>query len=507
MFSEKMPRKGHCLLLPGRQPGRRFVAGRGVRVGLFEKWKHIRLGLFWVRFPDADEEPQVVTTLDAFTAEVRAEFSIVVGGNGEDREIEQRLYRATKSCPPNRNMDDVIDFDFFRPWAASYCRSAISQTVGNRRYIELFSSTSQANIITEIRARLTEALEGIGLLLIDSTIVIRSREPDSPFVDADAFKQWQQVLQLRRSAELEQLKQENAHELQNLEEKLAHQHQMDAKTAADERRKAEEGEKNRLGIERLKSGSAVASRTLDEQRRQELHTIQERINKIDEASAVALETLEAEALTRQHERAKQAQARADELEDAQRKAEQQRRLLDIEQQRELDLARLTAESEAQQKQLAGHELTVKLTQQRHDLLPLRTALIDAEIEADNKRGAQQAKNEELMVLARVADDLARSELLIKAMPTLANAITAPLGKIGGVQIFHTGGVPGVESQSGLLGSVLAGSTAVPLIQSVMGAVREILAPPAPSAPEPHAATWVEREGARDERPGPSRTAA
>src|SRR5215208_3048091 len=185
------PANSYCLFFPNRRVGARFVAGRSVRVGPLEEWKHVKLGQFDVALPGQEE--LLVTTSEQLTCGIRARFGLLIGGPNEGR--EERLAKATISCPPTRSLDikDRVEFiPIFQDWARNHCRTAIINTLKTCEYIRLIEEPKyreEAERTIEASARKT--LETIGMMLIQCTVVVEPDEPTGVFATPEILEKWE----------------------------------------------------------------------------------------------------------------------------------------------------------------------------------------------------------------------------------------------------------------------------------------------------------------------------
>lgn len=169
------PDNGYCLYLPNRQEGERLVIGQRVRIWFWEEWKHIKLGQFKMYLPMQGEQ-FLALTKDGIPCKVIGEFSIVIGGSGDTKSIESRLYRLTRSVPATRDIRWKIEFPFFQTWGLNYCNNSIRRAISGCMYENLIAQRENQVIVKQIQSQLATELDTIGMLLVESKIIIGPNE-------------------------------------------------------------------------------------------------------------------------------------------------------------------------------------------------------------------------------------------------------------------------------------------------------------------------------------------
>lgn len=104
------------------------------------------------------------------------------------------MERATVSCPPKRSLapeDRVELVPFFRDWAANHCRMALLNAIGQSEYVRLFEDAEyRAQVQNDVHQAASSTLSGIGLLLVQCTVIITPREPSGVFATPEILDKW-----------------------------------------------------------------------------------------------------------------------------------------------------------------------------------------------------------------------------------------------------------------------------------------------------------------------------
>jgi hypothetical protein len=469
MFRTIMPDNGYCLFFPNRKEGRRFEAGRSVRVWRWEEWKHIKLGQFSVALPDP-EKPELITTSEDLECEVRGDFKIVVGGPPEG--IEERLKRATISVPPSRDIKKKVEFDFFQAWAANYCRTSIARVIRQCSYIRLVEDADyRAEAIRKVEGDAKQGLEVIGLILIRSTIVIDPLEPKSALVTKEILDKW---LAFRKTLDAaERAKRKAQHEDEQLLADLDREHAEKMKEIEQqEKEKAREiEEKTRINIIKIEAAAELEEQeearakdaVLQEIRRQMADLQKDaqimavgRDAEIEEARIRKEEALEE--IQRGHEF--QASKHRQEMEDRESRHRQEMEERESQHRQEMEqhrLEMLRLEYEANQKELESIKL-------KEEVSRIRTEL-------ERVSGQVKAKIIEQETLARSAASIKMREILLQSLPQIAAEVNRPLEKMGEIRVNLVGTTDSAE-QGGFLQGLWKSTSIIPLIKEALRLVRD-----------------------------------
>jgi len=448
------PANGYCLFFPNRPAGKRFVAGQSVRVGPWTEWKHVKLGLFFVRLPE-EKQKLLVTTAEQLTCGIDASFGIVIGGPEEGR--EDRLAKATISCPAKQSMADAdrVQLDpFFHDWAKNYCQTAIINTIKERQFIQLIEDPNyrqQAEKDIEKVAR--DTLAQIGMLLVQCTVVVQPNEPTGVFATREILEQWEQYRKTVSNAELKKLQADNADKEAKAKENTQHAQRLqqlaEAKTIEDAADKQKIDFKLRdLALELKRKESALAI-----QESTEISDKDKQISVIKEEMAHRAQEAQLQRIRRE----------ADLEQEKERKAKE---LADLKRQQEISTIAHRLKLLADEKVVAEKELEILVPKEK-----LNAAAVDL----DRRKGEVKAKNIQEEVLARGAHEMQLRQLMFNALPTIVEHASRPIEKIGEIRMINLSGVAqGAEAtcQSGI-GSILASASTLPIVRELFRFLNEI----------------------------------
>lgn len=452
MFRKVSPANGYCLFFPNRRPGKRFVAGRSVRVGLFEEWKHIKLGLFPVLLPG--ETPLLITTSEGLECDLKASFGIVIGGPEEGR--EERLEKATISCPAKRSVHErerVELVPFFRDWAANYCRTAVIRSVRDCQYVRLIEEPEyRAKAEKEIERFAGETLAQIGMILVQCTVAIEPREPKGVFATADILTKWEAYKQTIYAAELSKLRADYAYEESKT---LAEANHVREKTKLDEQQKREQAEMKQETQFRLEE------LVLAMKRKQSVIAIEEKQEESEKDRQLGL--IQEEMATRTQDRQLARIRRQGELDQE-------------EERKKKELADLTREQEREQithrQRMLSEEKAV--AEREVELLSLKEKLNAGEVAFEREKGAVKADNVEKEVLAAGAHEMRMRKLFFEALPGIIEHAGRPVEKIGEVRIMNLSGPQSADSGGqNSLGAVIASASTLPVIREIFRFLNEL----------------------------------
>lgn len=501
MFKRRKPDNGYCFFFPGRPKGRRFVAGRTVSVGMFEEWKHVRLGQFGVRIHTTTSgvantstaerknptsgEPPLIATLDNFKCAIEGDFKIVVGGAGSDLEIEERIHLCTRTCPPTRDVANKIGFDFFEPWARNYCNNSITQVIGGHVFLDLLTSDELAAIVQEIRSHLTSNLAKIGLLLVESTIIITPLEPPTERATTDILAKWNKLLLLRQQIEEQKLNQENGH-------KRTMQAETDNHLRISEEKRCDQvlaletiKTRNIAELADLKRNNEIANQEAERKKAERITELKTEIDKINESLKIAQHTLSEEASKRDHAKKCQDEAYQHELEEKAatnaatreqaQSAHKHHMALDDE------MHKLTIQQKEQERTELSKTQTLKVigideqvANKRLEFFDAYEKLENAELDRRQRAGTIEASTRQALVLADAAAQIQIQQQMVQSLPQVLAAISAPIGKIGDLRVLCVpGGTDAAAATSGI-GGILAASTALPLFKEAIDLVRDFV---------------------------------
>jgi hypothetical protein len=458
------PANGYCLFLPDRAPGKRFVAGSSVGVWPWEEWKHVKLGVFHVTLPG--DQDLLITTSEGLKCQIRASFSIVVGGPEEGR--EERLAKATLSCPAMRSMKDEDRIElvpFFHDWARGYCRTAIVNTVKKCEYTDLLEQVDyRKQAQADIEAEAQRTLATIGMFLSQCTVILEPGEPSGPFATPAMLARWSRYLETRREAEIARLRSDNDFAVKKLVEDASHSRE---KQEIEEQAKREDAERKQVTELRLREIS------LETKRRETLFATdeQQELSKRDQRIGEIKEEMEKRAQTAQLQRIRR---------EAELEAEQVRQKKEIDDLRsQHEFARLNE----QQKLLSE---TKVLKERELEVSGLEVQLEDTKIELERKKGVIKAESLEKAVLAGGAHDRLMRELLLNKVPEIVGAASGPMERIGDIRIINMSGGAGAEGAGpGNLGAVLASASTLPIVRELFRFLNELEQPgPRPELAEP-----------------------
>ncbi len=419
------PENGYCLFFPNRESGRRFEAGRRVGVWAWEEWKQVRLGLFSVHLDgDADH---LITTSEGLECVVRGTFGIVVSGTAEDR--EQRLERATASCPPTRSPDERIESEFFRDWATNYCVGAVKQTIKQYSFSELLDSPDvRKQVSVEIEERLRGSLDEIGLVLVESTVIVEPSEPSGLLATQAVMERWREYQRVVDEADL--ATQEAALEKQR--RVLALQQTFEIDKMKSEARVHEE--EAALEIERKKTNRDKEDELRKIQKSMDEWSLEYQIGRISNEESIDKRKHEAKARLEGLNRAREEEALT------------------------ADLETLKLRETTEQKRISVAKLTEELSK--------------LEVGRIQREGMADASVAKARSLAEMAGPLKMRDLTLDALPKIIEGASRPIEKIADMRVLAVSGGAG-ESQENALGGLLASATSLPIMKEVMRFLHEL----------------------------------
>jgi len=428
-----------------------------VWVKLFEEWKHVKLGLFPVLLPG--DQQMLIATSEKLECDLKASFGIVIGAPGDDR--EDRLDRATVTCPATRSMNEKDRIElvpFFRDWATNHCRMAILNTVGKSQYVRLFEEPEyRAQLQTEVEAAARQTLEQVGMLLVQCTVVIEPREPKGIFATPDILARWQKYTESIHDAELKKLEADYGYEEDKKILDAKHDNDIEKLTEQQKRdqaelRQATEFKLRELALElrRKEAGLAIQEQGEADRKDKEVGAILEEMAKRAQDLQLARIRREAEL---QHER----EIQEGELAAFKRHQEQLR----IE----------------HQKQMLAEEKAV--AEKQVELLSLKEQLNTAEVDLEQRKGKVSADNVERDVLAKGAHEMRMQQLLLQSLPAIVEQAARPAEKIGEIRVLNVSGGQSFEpGAQGGIGSMIAFASALPVIREIFHFLHEFERPAA-----------------------------
>lgn len=454
MLRKISPANGYCLFFPNRQEGSRFVSGRGVWVWPLEQWKHVKLGLFQVTLPAAED--LIVTTSEKLECDVKASFGIVVGTPPDDwKEREARLERATLTCPPTRSLAPehrVELVPFFRDWAANHCRMALLNAVGQAEYVRLFEDAKyRAEVQKKVEDVAGATLLSVGMLLVHCAVVITPREPSGPHATPEILDKWRTYTEAVHAEEEKKRESDLHHQekMKNLE--VTHAKYIAKVTEQEKRDQAEMRQETDFKLRDLAFDVTKKEAALAIEEKREGDKKDREIGRILEEMAKRAQDIQLLRIKREAELQQERLARDAELEKQRSEAEQQQlvrrgRLIDEQQ---------------------------TLTQKEVALLPLTTQLKSAELDYEAKRGATTATNVELEVLAKGAQERHMQADVLSVLPKIVEHVAAPTAKIGNISVLGIpSGHPTDTAPQGI-GSILASATVLPIVREVLGFMNNV----------------------------------
>ena len=403
------PANGYCLFFPKRTAGGRFVSGQSVRVGPFEEWKHVKLGLFHVALPG--QEQLLVVTREQLSCGIKASFGIVIGGPAAGR--EDRMAKATLSCPANRSMDERVELvPFFQEWARNYCRTAIVNTIKGCEYIRLIEEPEyrqKAEAAIEEFAKKT--LDEIGMMLVQCTVVVEPSEPAGVFATPEIRAKWEQYQKTVSAAELSKLRAENSIAEAKVRENAEHERRILNLTEEKKQQDAVIIQATDIGLRQLALEMKRAEAVVAIEEQQELSKTDSRVSEIKREMADRALEAQLQRIRRETEQGREEGRKAKELADLKRQQE--------------------AETLAHRQSLLAEERLV--AEKELEVVVLRQKMSAVEVEVDRSKGEVKAQNVEKEVLARGAHEMKMRQLLFAALPTIVEQASRPIEKMGEIR--------------------------------------------------------------------------
>jgi hypothetical protein len=422
----------------------------------WEEWKHVKLGLFHVPLPGEDE--LIITTKEQLPCSIKSNFGIVIGGPEKGR--EDRLAKATISCPAKRSMRqaDRIELAFFRDWARNYCRTAVVNSIKELEYVPLIENPDyRQRAEKQIENTARELLANIGMLLVECTVVVEPNEPAGVFAIKEILDKWQQYKGMVNAAAVATLRLQAAHNLS-------------IKTLEEEKKRSEA---------KLVQETTIKLRELEQQRKQreneidviEQHELGEKDKKIKEIQKEI------------EQRAQEAQSRYIQYEE---QLVQERALLKrLEEDRNLQYQQ---EQLTKKKSIAENELEIKSVEQKLNAI---------QVELERSRGDVKAANIEKEALATKAHETKMRQLLIEVLPKIAEQVVRPVEKIGEIRAINVGTTNGGELTQPNIGTILASASTLQVIREIFRFVNDLEETKAQNGDTAHGI--VRTQGHRDDR--------
>jgi hypothetical protein len=465
MFRTIKPDNGYCLFFPKRPEGKRLVIGQDVRVGLWEKWKHIKLGQFGILLPDPNE-PELITTAEDLEVQVRADFKVVVGGRPEGR--EGRLQKATESCSLTRDIKDKIELSFFQDWAKRYCKNSIKRVVRDCSFIRLIEDTDyRAEASKRITDDLKDNLDGIGLILVESTVKIEPLEPKGIIATKEVLDKWLEYRTTVDTAEL--AKQRATNEAGIAKQKIE-----------DERKKQEEELEYQRKVREAQQVSALreTQRQMDIKERENIRNKEDAIRKFEEELSMWAQEAQLRKLHMDAEIEEEKEKEKEKLEHIRRENAEQdlKHRLEL-QERESQHRREMEERESQHKQeMERHKLEIleierEASEKELATMQLKEKAAALKTELERVHGEVRARIIEQETLARSADIIKMREILFQALPEVVREVNRPIEKMGEIRVNFIGAAGNVE-QSGFLKGLLTSTSTIPLIKEALRFLRD-----------------------------------
>jgi hypothetical protein len=437
-FRRIIPDDGYCLFFPDRPEGRRFVVGQAVTVKPREQWRHIQLGAFPVRLSDT-ADGGLFTTEENLECEVKAEFMLWMGGPTEGREA--RLAKATEGSAPTRDINRKVQVASYSERIANFARTSIKRVLKTKTQVGLIQDSNYlAETVQEIERDLRESLNNIGLILVDSTIVLQPFEPkDHKRAPKDVLDAWRRRQQMADQAAHERRQDEIEHEKRGKE--LEHQVRVHALELA-EKRKAKEREFEILEEQALNEKEAIVQKIKEERNRLQKELKLYELRTKEEIECYELQT-------------------EDEIERTK-------------EEKEVERENRRRSNEASQLE---HELTMiqrrrEILQERHELRKLEEELALMENQLERIRGETRVELIEKEALARSAHTLKMQEILTANLPSILQEANRPIEKMGEVRIINLSGAAHNSAPDRVLSGILASASTLPIIQEVLQSIRD-----------------------------------
>jgi len=427
MWRKIKPDNGYCFYFPNRPEGNRCIAGQSVRVGWWEEWKHIKLGQFEVKFSNQQEQ-ELITTEENLQCRVIADFKIVVGGREEGR--EERLKRATLSCPPTKSIKDKVELEFFQKWATNFCKNSIKRIVKECKFLDLLEKVDyRANAAKRVKADLENNLESIGLLLVESTVVIEPLKPDGPFATKQILDTWlefRKVLDRAGIADME---------------------------AESEKKEAEVGLLQQSKIRDLERASELrdTERKLEIKEKEQIRQKEEAIRGITQQLKIWEKEARLFTIQLQDEVDREEERKKEEAESRKRQSERQ----------------------ALQDDLEKIQIQRKVRQEENELVELREQVAATEIRLDRAKEELRVEIVEKEMLAKSADTIKMRELLVSALPKILEEANRPMEKMGEMRTLNFVGMSDKMDKNGLVGGLLGSISTLPMVKEVIRFLREL----------------------------------
>lgn len=448
IYRNIIPDDGYCLYFPNRQKGQRFEAGRRVRVWLLEEWKHIKLGQFEVKFSTKDdqvkqEKADLITTAESLECKVRADFKLVIGGAKEG--IEERLERATITCPPTRNIRKKIELEFFQKWATNYCKNSIKRIIRECKFINLIEDADyRAKAEARISDDLKKNLETIGLILVESTVLVEPLEPEGELATKQILEKWLEVHRTLDEAARARKQAENEHEQLLAILNRDHANVIMLIEQQKKQQAAEAEATTRIKKLEVEMKADIEEKKQIRDKEEEIRQIQEQINAWSQ-----------EALLQKIRR---------ESSVAEEQIKEDQRIAQIKQQNE---------NQHLKDKLEMLELEKAAIQKEIEILEAKERITKTETELELIQGSAKAEIIEKEILAKSADIiLMRKELMI-ALPRILEEASRPIAKMGEIRILNLTGAGETGEQKNVLGGILSSASMLPFIKEVMRFLRDL----------------------------------
>ena len=442
IFREIRPDDGYSFFFPNRPEGQRFVAGQKVMAWPREEWKHIKLGQFEVKLPQAGDK-ELITTAEDLECSVRADFKIVVGGVKEGR--EERLEKATQTCPAGRDVKKKIELEFFQKWSTNYCKKSIKKVIRGCKFINLIEEADyRAKAAEKVTEDLRQNLAGIGLILVESTVVIEPLEPKGVLATKGILDKWLEFHRTLDAAALARYEADNEQKVRLAELEREHARRM---VEIEQQKKLEAKQieaQTRARVLEVESKTEIQERKQIRDKEEQIQEIQEEIDRWSQTSQL----------------------------------QRIRREFELDEEREKDsqqLSKLRQQHESQQLQdrMEMLELEKSAVRKQIEVMESKEKVSKMEAELELLQGMNRAEVIERETLAKAADVIRMREHLISALPKILEEANRPIAKMGEIRILNLGAAADGPGQNGPLGGILSTASLLPVVKEVMRFLKDL----------------------------------
>ncbi len=449
MLRKIRPDNAYCLFFPKRPTGKKVVVGETARVWPWEEWNHVKLGMFTISLPlnvVSKEKPNtkdIYVTLEDLECAVNAEFVVVVGGN-RDEEREDRLARCTDSCTPSRDLQRKIEFAFFEGWARNYVSTAVKIALKDCKYVELIEDPEYRKAaVVSIENKAREDLAKIGLILVRCTILIEPLPPTGALATKAILTKWQEFKKTLDEAALATERSDN--EFQQKRAELDKTHSTQLKIIAVEKKRLEnEGD---IKFQKWEHNERL---TLDVEKKKQIREKEKIVSEVQKEIDDLSKQTQLGKIERDAEICRLEDAKKQDLEDLRRKDE-------------------TDELAHKGKILQMEQANVELESKLGDL---KRKISEVEIELEKKKGLAQAETVERHSLAESAATIEMRRIMMEALPKVMEQAARPIEKMGEIRaISISGATDSSGGNEGVLGSILASASALPLVSECIQLIR------------------------------------